>query len=328
MTKLEFVNQLIPHRNAIPGTTSQAFAPVNIALAKYWGKRNSTLNLPQNSSLSISLPEIGTHTHLTLTEAPDRITLNGQPAPAGFSQRLSAFLDLFRPQGLGFAVDTHNTVATAAGLASSASGFAATVKALNALFDWQLDTRTLSMLARLGSGSASRSLFQGFALWHKGIKEDGTDSFAEGLPDTWTDLRMGFLEVSSRPKPIGSTAGMQSTVHTCPLYASWPPYAEASVHNIRRAIAQKDLAQLGALAEHNALTMHATMIATSPPVLYWQSESVEMMHRIWSLRSEGLNVWFTMDAGPNLKLIFNEASEQALQTLFPHLKIFRPFHAQ
>ncbi len=328
MTKFEFVNQLIPHRNAAPGTAGQAFAPVNIALAKYWGKRNSTLNLPQNSSLSISLPEIGTHTHLTLTETPDRITLNGQPAPVGFSQRLSTFLDLFRPQGLGFAVDTHNTVATAAGLASSASGFAATVKALNALFDWQLDTRTLSMLARLGSGSASRSLFQGFALWHKGIKEDGTDSFAEGLPDTWADLRIGFLEVSSRPKSIGSTAGMQQTVRTCPLYTSWPPYAETSVHNIRHAIAQKDLAQLGALAEHNALTMHATMISTSPPVLYWQPESVEMMHRIWSLRSEGLNVWFTMDAGPNLKLIFSKASEQALQTLFPHLKIFQPFHAQ
>lgn len=325
MTKHEFVSQLIPHRHAEIGTTAEAFAPVNIALAKYWGKRNRELNLPQNSSLSISLPEIGTHTRLTLIDGPDSVTLNGDPAPQQFAERLSAFLDLFRPEGCGFAVKTHNTVATAAGLASSASGFAAAVKALDALFQWQLDARTLSMLARIGSGSASRSLYSGFALWHKGMRDDGLDSFAEGLSETWPALRIGFLEVTHRQKPISSTAGMQQTVNHCPLYTSWPPFAEESVHKIRRAITTQTLTELGQLTEHNALTMHATMIATQPPVLYWQPESIIMMQAVWAVRAEGLPVWLTMDAGPNLKLIFEVSAEEVLLERFPQLKVFTPF---
>lgn len=325
MTPHEFVRRLIPHRNAPQVQHGQAWAPVNIALAKYWGKRDTALNLPQNSSLSISLPQLGTDTRVTLIEGADRITLNGQPAPQAFAQRLSRFLDLFRPEGMGFAVETHNSVPTAAGLASSASGFAALVKALDQLFGWRLSAQKLSMLARLGSGSASRSLFNGFALWHRGQQTDGLDSYAEPIDIQWPDLRIGLLEIDTGTKPISSTAGMQQTVATCPLYRAWPEFAEASVQAQLAAITARDLPQLGDLAEHNALTMHATMIATHPSVLYWTADSVSAMQQIWALRQQGVGVWFTMDAGPNLKLLFEKTDQRTVEAALPNLETLVPF---
>ncbi len=325
MNRQTFVAQLVPHCTGEPGQQGEAWAPVNIALAKYWGKRDAELNLPQNSSLSISLPELGTHTCLTLKEGADTITLNGAPATENFARRLSRFLDLFRPDGLGFTVETTNTVPTAAGLASSASGFAALVKALDALFDWQLDRKTLSMLARIGSGSASRSLYDGFALWHRGERDDGMDSYAEGLSETWPELRIGLVEVDTSQKPIGSTAGMQQTVNSCPLYAAWPAFAEQSVQTQLAAIHDRDMEKLGDSAEHNALTMHATMIATRPTILYWTPEAVEAIRTVQQLRASGTPVWFTMDAGPNLKLLFPHTAAAAVQAVFPEVRILAPF---
>ena len=326
MMRRECVHQLVPHLDASVGAQGTGTAPVNIALAKYWGKRDAVLNLPQNSSLSVSLPSLGTETTLILQEGEkDEIFLNGRPTPEGFSRRLSAFLDLFRPTGMTFQVETRNTVPTAAGLASSASGFAALVRALNALFDWQLENRTLSILARLGSGSASRSLFEGFAIWHRGERNDGLDSHAENLPYRWPGFCIGLLEIDTGEKSVGSTAGMTRTVETCPLYPAWPDFADANLQAQLEAIKAQDMEKLGTLAEHNALTMHATMIATQPPVLYWTSESVAAMHQLWQLRREGLPVWFTMDAGPNLKLLFEEATAPALQAHFPQLRVLRIF---
>lgn len=325
MTPHEVIRHLVPHTEAAIGQQGQAWAPVNIALAKYWGKRDASLNLPQNSSLSISLPQLGTQTQLTLIDGADRITLNGRPAPETFAQRLSRFLDLFRPQRAGFQVDTQNSVPTAAGLASSASGFAAVVKALDDLFNWQLDAHALSILARLGSGSASRSLFEGFVLWHRGQRDDGLDSFAEAVDIRWPGLCIGLVEVDTGTKPIGSTAGMQRTVETCPLYGAWPDFAEASVRDQLAALKARDMAQLGELAEHNALTMHATMIATRPAVLYWTPESVAAMHNVWALRQQGIGVWFTMDAGPNLKLLFERSAQAEVENAFANLKTLMPF---
>ena len=326
MTRHEFVRGLIPGLTAAAGACGEGSAPVNIALAKYWGKRDAALNLPQNSSLSIALPDLGSHTRITLIDGSrDRITLNGSPAPEGFARRLSAYLDLFRPPKRAFEVETENSVPTAAGLASSASGFAALVRALDDLFDWQLDDRALSMLARLGSGSASRSLFDGFAVWHRGQRDDGLDSWAEPLPQRWPALRIGLVEVNVAQKPVGSTAGMTRTVDTCPLYDAWPDFAERCVVELTAAIEARDMEKLGEIAEHNALTMHATMIATRPPVLYWTPESVAAMQRVWALRQAGTGVWFTMDAGPNLKLLFEADSQSEVEAAFPGLRIIAPF---
>lgn len=321
------INQCIPHRNPAK-VVGQASAPVNIALSKYWGKRQTELNLPTNSSLSISLPGLGTKTQIRLIESDQhQACLNGKALATDdpFAQRLAQFLTPFSPEGLVFNVDTHNSVPTAAGLASSASGYAALVLALNDLFNWQLDLKTLSILARIGSGSASRSVYNGFALWHKGTRDDGMDSFAEPIDQIWPDLCIGLVKVNTAQKPIGSTAGMQQTVKHCELYQAWPAQAERQVKVIAQAIQQLDFSLLGETAEHNALSMHATMIATWPPILYWQAESVIAMQKVWQLRQQGIEVYFTMDAGPNLKLLFLAQNKKAVETAFEDLETIQPF---
>lgn len=329
MTPQGFIDQIIPHKNPIK--TGNGAAPVNIALGKYWGKRDVALNLPTNSSLSISLPGLGTQTVLSWQDGAtqaDVIRLNQTllTSEQPFAKRLSLFLDFFRPNRRGyFQIDTINGVPTAAGLASSASGYAALVLALNDAYQWHLTTEQLSLLARLGSGSASRSLFDGFAIWHRGKQADGLDSYAQALPDVWPEFCVGLVEIDFTEKPIGSTQGMQNTVETCEIYQAWPQKAEKDVITLQTAIQERDFETLGATAENNALTMHATMIATWPPILYWQPESVRAMQHVWALRQQGVAVYFTMDAGPNLKLLFLETQKPALLQAFPTLKVIQPF---
>jgi len=329
----QFVNQVIGKKNPPPPPLSQGegAAPVNIALSKYWGKRDTVLNLPMNGSVSISLPGLGTQTTIKICETPnDKIHLNGKNLPVNnpFCTRLTAFLDLFRVNNKGFEIHTINTVPTAAGLASSASGYAALVLALNDLFQWNLSLKKLSLLARLGSGSASRSLYSGFAIWHKGEQTDGLDSYAEPIATQWPELCVGLVKINVQQKPISSTTGMQNTVNTCDLYQAWPQQAEKNMQTILDAIEQRDFEQLGQTAEHNALSMHATMMATWPPIVYWQPESVAAMHTVWQLRQQGVAIYFTMDAGPNLKLLFLETQKPAITQAFGEIEIIQPFKAE
>lgn len=332
----EFVYRVIGHQPEIsPKLTAvklygKGAAPVNIALSKYWGKRDEVLNLPMNGSVSISLPGLGTETTIRLSNlTQDSVRLNGEPLEAAhpFSRRLISFLNLVRDDAVFFEIDTVNTVPTAAGLASSASGYAALVLALDDLFGWQLAPKQLSLLARLGSGSASRSLFPGFSIWHKGTQPDGLDSFAETIETVWPGLCIGLVKVDTAQKPISSTLGMQNTVHHCDLYQAWPKQAEKDMAKVLEAIERQDLQLLGQTAEHNALSMHATMIATWPPILYWQPESVAAMQTVWQLREQGVAVYFTMDAGPNLKLLFSETEKPAIKQAFKGITIIEPFKA-
>ncbi len=325
MKRQEFVDQLLKRAKGTPGTRGEAFAPANIALCKYWGKRNAELNLPVNSSLSISLGKLGTRTIIKFSKTSDRIFLNGKPAPKAFAERLSTYLDLFRPEGLFFEVRTKNNIPTAAGLASSASGFAALVKALDDLMGWGFTPRELSLLARLGSGSAARSLYDGFAVWHAGQRPDGMDSYAEGLSNVWDDLRVGILEVSRVRKKTGSTEGMNRTRETSELYRSWPAQAQCDYDELRTAIAAKDFPMFGKTAENNALAMHATMMAAWPPLCYWKPQSVSLMQKVWKAREAELELYFTMDAGPNLKLLFLTGDQAAVRRLFPKVQIVNPF---
>jgi len=333
--QLHFVHQVIGHSQDTNRLTPKkkcgyGVAPVNIALSKYWGKREPVLNLPTNSSVSISLPGLGTETKIQVLNnaIQDNVYLNGKLLDSDntFTQRVRIFLNHVREdENQYFEVTTHNSVPTAAGLASSASGYAALVLALNDLFEWNLSNKSLSLLARLGSGSASRSLFSGFSVWHQGQQADGLDSFAEAIDIQWPEFCVGLLEVDVKQKPVSSTQGMQNTVETCDLYQAWPQQANKDVQTILTAINSKDFSQLGKTAEHNALTMHATMIATWPPIVYWQPDSVEAMHKVWQLREQGVEVYFTMDAGPNLKLLFLETEKPAIKQAFADVKILEPF---
>ncbi len=309
----------------------EAYAPSNIALSKYWGKRDRARNLPLNSSFSISLAEWGSHTAVAGSEdGCDHVSLNGKELPPDtpFAAKALKFADLFRGERhLPLRIDTRNTIPTAAGLASSASGFAALTKALCGSFglETRLDDSRLSLIARLGSGSATRSLWHGFVRWNKGEREDGGDSFAHPLDTKWPEFRIAILPVDVGPKAHSSRDGMNHTVETSPLFPAWPQQAETDCARIEKAVLAQDLAALGALAEANALAMHATMQAARPALTYLTAQSWAYLDQLWAARKEGLEAYATMDAGANIKLIFLQESTDDVTQLFPQVQVIEPF---
>lgn len=328
MNKQDVARQITANRRDFSAPMGRGIAPANIALVKYWGKRDEELNLPVTSSLSVGLRHLGTTTTLEPVKGPDVIILNGLAVPddTSFARRLRAYLDLFRPgPDDGYRVVTTNTIPTAAGLASSASGYAALVLALNNLHAWNLQSRELSILARLGSGSASRSLHDGFVEWHAGRAADGMDSYAEPLSSTFPGLLIGLVKISVREKHIGSREAMKRTVDHAPLYRAWPAQVAHDLETIRNAIRARDFEALGRTAENNALAMHATAIASWPPTLFWLPESVKAMQSVWDLREKGVAVYFTMDAGPNLKLLAEEGCREIIQKHFTGIEWVEPF---
>lgn len=326
LNKQSIVDRLLP-MGITPSQerVEDIFAHTNIALCKYWGKRNTELHLPQNSSLSISLDHLGCWTTLAFIDAPcDEIYLAGQPLDShhSFYKQVSAYLDLFRgPHRYHFFLETRANIPLSAGLASSAAGYAALVKALDTLFGWRLPDASLSILARLGSGSAARSLWPGFVMWKRGEQTDGMDSVASPIPVDWPEFRIGLLMIADTPKAVSSRAGMQRTVETAPLYSIWPSKAEADFVRMLEAVKAKDFLTVAELAEHNALLMHATMQNACPPINYWQPNTMTCMQQVWSCRQSGIPVYFTMDAGPNLKLLFPSSSKAAVLEAFPQMHL-------
>ncbi|MDF3128507.1 diphosphomevalonate decarboxylase [Kiritimatiellaeota bacterium B1221] len=321
----DIVDQILPHRTPAQNQ-AKAYAPANIALCKYWGKRNETLKLPLTGSLSVSLAELGTHMQCRIAET-DRLEINGQMQAADSKafRRLFSFLELFREPGTHFHIQSTNTIPMAAGLASSASAFASAVNCLNLLYGWELSDRSRSILSRIGSGSASRSICAGFVEWYCGEQPNGMDSYAEALDETWPAFRIGILCLSDAEKAVSSGVGMQRTMDTAVLYQSWPTQVARDLPLLRRSIQDKDFECLGKTAEQNAMAMHATMIAAWPPILYWKPESIRTLHRVQQLRAEGVAVYATMDAGPNVKLVFLEPSQSDVQSAFPEMQVVQPF---
>jgi diphosphomevalonate decarboxylase len=284
-----------------------AEAHPNIAVVKYWGKRDIPLNLPAVPSLSVTLDRYRTRTTVTwgVDAAADHVELDGAVATGGPASKVSRFLDLVggrdRPR---CRVVSDNNFPTAAGLASSSSGFAALALAACAAARQDRDRRELSVLARQGSGSACRSLWGGWVHWRLGEQADGDDSHGEPLaPSGHWDVCVVVAIVGTARKKVGSTAGMQTTERTCPFYDRWVETAPADVAEGRRAILGRDLERLGRVMEWSTNKMHATMIATEPTLRYWAPASVAAMQRVEALREEGVGAWYTMDAGPNVKVL-------------------------
>jgi diphosphomevalonate decarboxylase len=329
--KSEAVKAILGDRLFAPPRHNEAkgYAPTNIALCKYWGKRDQELNLPVTSSLSISLGDKGATTELIVSKHQhDLIFLNNLPVElsSSFAKKLIDFLELFRANNEPhFIINIETNVPVAAGLASSACGFASVVKTLNALYGWSLDDEELSMLARLGSGSASRSIWQGFVEWHAGEKADGSDCFAEPLAERWPELCVGLLILSEKEKSISSREAMQRTVLTSPLYAAWPTKVTRDLSLLKQALLVKDFSLLGKTAEWNAMTMHATMLSAWPPVTYALPETILSMRKIWQMRHDGLELYFTQDAGPNLKLLFLQKDAEMVRSHFSNLEIVKLF---
>lgn len=284
-----------------------AKAHTNIALVKYWGKKDPQLMLPQNGSISLTLDHFYTETSVRFDThaSQDQVIFNGQVLAAVKAQRISRFLDLIRAQSGETAraiVKTSNHVPTSAGLASSASGFAALAAAGSRAAGLDLSRSDLSRLARRGSGSATRSIFGGFVEWHAG--HDDASSVAEPLQDPvdW-DIQMIAVVLQASKKPISSTAGMQRVVATSPYYSAWVQTANNDLVAMRQAIANKDLTAVGTIAETNAMRMHALNLSAEPAFNYFTADTLTAIKTVQDLRANGINCYYTLDAGPNVKII-------------------------
>jgi diphosphomevalonate decarboxylase len=286
-----------------------AQAQPNIALVKYWGKRDSRLNLPAVGSISITLDSLWTRTRVTPDPGleADAFTLDGQPARPEQSRRASALLDELRARAgrtERMRVDSVNNFPTAAGLASSASGFAALAFAGSHALGLALDAGELSRIARRASGSAARSIFGGFVEMERGRAADGRDACARPLrPAAEWPLEVVIAITSTREKELGSTQGMTHSAATSPYYPVWVQTSDGDLARARAAVAARDFAALAAVSESSCLKMHAVALAADPGIVYWNGGTVEALRRIRALRRAGTAVFFTIDAGPQVKAV-------------------------
>jgi diphosphomevalonate decarboxylase len=306
-----------------------AIAHPNIALVKYWGKRDPELNLPATGSLSLTLAPYATETSVQSEAPQDEAWINGTAITGPAAQRIFKHLDLLDPWRKPATVTSETNFPMAAGLASSASAFAALTLAGCAAFGQDRNPVELSILARQGSGSACRSLFGGWVEWACGTRGDGLDSHAHELaPEDHWDLRMVVATFHDGPKPVGSTEGMMRTMATSPFYPGWIASVPEDLHAARNAILSRDLEALGTVMERSALRMHASMLGADPPIRYWKSSSIWGMDAVENLRANGVGAWWTMDAGPNLKILCEAAHaktvKERMQALADRVEVLAP----
>ncbi|HVL88449.1 MAG TPA: diphosphomevalonate decarboxylase [Candidatus Thermoplasmatota archaeon] len=290
------------------GMTATCRAHPNIALVKYWGRRPGSppeLNLPATGSFSMTMG--GVHTTTTVSVEPtgaDVVLIDGKPAERRAYDRVVAHLDRMRASAKSqphLRVVSQNNFPQGSGLASSASAFAALTVAANEVLGLGLSGREMSVVARQGSGSAARSLFGGWVLWNAGSASEG--SYADQIePPSHLPVVDLVALVSRAHKKVGSGEG-HGLADTSPLHAARVASVAPVLDEMLAALARKDLARMGELAERDALAMHGVMMTSSPSLLYWEPGTVEILHAVRAWRAEGLRCWFTIDAGPNVHVL-------------------------
>ena len=317
-------------------------APVNIATLKYWGKRDTALNLPTNSSISVTLAQEDLRTLTTAATSAsferDTLWLNGKEESLDNKRTQDCLQDLrdlrraLEEQDKSLEplsqwklhIASENNFPTAAGLASSAAGFAALVVAIAKLYQLPQDMSALSKVARKGSGSACRSLFGGFVAWEMGEQVDGSDSQAvQVLPlDKWPEMKAAILVVSDAKKDTSSTSGMQRTVHTSDLFKERvDTVVPRRFNEMKEAIVQRDFPRFAELTMRDSNSFHATCLDSYPPIFYLNDTSRKIIRLV-----DGINAFYnetivayTFDAGPNAVLYYEEKNEQKLFAFLYHL---------
>lgn len=305
--KTEF-DSLTLERNHKQMTTKTATARAhpNIAFIKYWGNRDNPLRLPANSSLSMNLD--GLHTETTVTWdaslTADTLSLNGKSAPQPALERVATHLDYLRERlsiNSHASVTSHNTFPTGTGIASSASAFAALTLAAVTASGETLSKRELSTIARLGSGSASRSIPAGFVEWYTADTHEASYAETIAAPYHW-DLVDLIAIVSDQHKRTTSSSG-HTTAQTSDLQNARVEGAQQRLDTVRQAILERDFSTFADVVEEDSNLMHAVMMTSKPPLFYWKPTTLTIMEDIRIWRSEGLNVCYTLDAGPNVHCI-------------------------
>ena len=293
---------------------ADAQAQPNIALIKYWGKRDIDKNLPAVGSLSVTLDSLWTKMSVEYSDAlaSDELLVNAAPSEQ-WLPRISACLDRVagadRPPA---SIESGSNFPIAAGLASSASAFAALVVAASKAAGQESNTLSLARIAGATSGSAARSLFGGFVELQAGDKNIDVETIVEARD--WP-LTVVIAITEEGAKPVSSGEAMNRSAASSPFYSSWLEQQPADLQSARDAILRKDFAQLAAVAEHNCLKMHSVMWASRPPIVYWNSATLSCMEAVRRLQSEGHAVFFTIDAGPQLKAICLPDEAEAVQSV-------------
>ena len=284
----------------------------NIAIIKYWGKKAEKEMVPATSSISLTLENMYTETTLSPLPADakaDAFYINGQLQNEAEHTKMRKIIDRYRPEGAGFVrIDTKNNMPTAAGLSSSSSGLSALVKACNAFFQLGLNRRELALEAKFASGSSSRSFYGPLAAWDK-------DSGEIYPVDTDLKLAMIMLVLEDQKKPISSRDGMKLCVETSTTFDEWIRQSEQDYKDMLVYLKENDFKKVGELTEKNALAMHATTKTATPSFSYLTDASYEAMDFVRQLREQGESCYFTMDAGPNVKVLCLEEDLEHLSEL-------------
>ena len=290
-----------------------AKAPANIAFIKYWGKTDDKLRLPLNDSISMNMSAAYTITTVEFSKQfkKDSVTLLGGEFSEAETARVIKGLDLIRKRAGSTqkaTVITKNTFPKGAGSAASASGFAALTVAGFAALGVTLPEKELTIFARMGSGSACRSIPDGFVIWEKGDSSETSFAWSFYPPTHW-DIRDILVIVDSHMKKVSTTEGME-TVATSPRLAVRLRAIPRRMKEIQQAIAGRNFSRFGEITEEDCLGMHMVMQTQTPPLFYWNDTTKIIMDAVRSWRKHGLPVYFTIDAGPNVHLLCEGKDEE------------------
>lgn len=295
--------------------TKTAYAHPNIAFIKYWGNRDDALRLPVNGSVSMNLAALRTKTSVTFRDDlkdGDVLTVNGQEVTGASLNRAAKFMDEVRRLSgeERFAeIVSENNFPMGAGIASSASAFAALALAGSAAAGLDLSERDCSRLARMGSGSACRSVPGGFCEWLYGSGDADSVSVSIAPAEHW-DLTDLIAVISGEHKKVGSSAG-HGMASTSPYQSARVADAPERIEKCRAAILNKDFAALAEVSERDCLLMHAVMMTSTPPLLYWEPASIALVKGVKAWREEGIPCFCTLDAGPNVHILCpSEAADE------------------
>ncbi len=293
--------------------SATAAAHPNLALVKYWGRSDPALNIPANGSISVNLSGATTITSVAFDPAlrEDVVSVNGSPADVVAYRRVVAHLDRLRAMAGAMTrarVASTNDFPMAVGIASSASAFASLSLAASRALGLDLTSRQVSILARKGSGSACRSVPDGFVEWLRGHDDESSYAISLAKRDYW-DLRILTIIISAEPKLISSLDGHRAA-RTSPFYAARLETIHQTLDTVRSALLARDFEALGMAAEREAMSLHAIAMTSRPEGYPWMSgiyymapETMRLIQAVQRWRAEGLAVYATLDAGPSLHLL-------------------------
>ena len=305
----------------------------NIAIIKYWGKKDAKKMIPATSSISLTLNDMFTETEMEFisdedikisvekemkngdykdkfSNMADLFYLNGELQDSVHTEKISKVVDLFREnRSQKVKISTTNNMPTAAGLSSSSSGLSAVIKACNELFGKNYTQSELAQISKFGSGSSSRSFFGPIAAWDKDTGE---------IYEVRTDLKLAMivLVLNENKKEISSRNGMELCAKTSTYFDEWVKQSEIDFVNMKKYLAENDFEKVGILTEENALRMHKTTETANPPFTYFNEKTYEAMDFVKNLRNNGEKCYFTMDAGPNVKVLCLEEDLERLAGIF------------